>query len=135
MNSTMFEGFDAAAYEEEARQRWGGSPEFEESQRRVKRYTKADWDAIQQEGTQIMEGLVAAMDRGPADPEAQQWVTRHHAQINERFYACSAEVYRGLGEMYVQEPRFTAFYEKYKTGLAHFLRDAIRVYCDRLENT
>src|SRR5687767_10541048 len=25
MNATMFEGFDAAKYEEEARQRWGGS--------------------------------------------------------------------------------------------------------------
>ena len=36
MNATMFDGFDAAQYEDEARQRWGGSPQFEESVRRTK---------------------------------------------------------------------------------------------------
>ena len=30
MNATMFDGFDAAAYEDEARKRWGGTPEWEQ---------------------------------------------------------------------------------------------------------
>src|SRR5688500_6026664 len=48
MTAQMFDGFDAAKYEDEARQRWGKSPEFEESVRRTKAYTKQDWAEIQQ---------------------------------------------------------------------------------------
>jgi hypothetical protein len=29
-----FEGFDETQYEEEARERWGGTPQFEESQKK-----------------------------------------------------------------------------------------------------
>ena len=130
MTAQMFEGFDPSKYEEEARRRWGGSPEFEESQRRTKAYAADDWAAIQKEGNEIMNGIVAAMDRGPADPEVQEWIGRHHGQINERFYTCSTETYRCLADMYVQDPRFAAFYEKYKPGMAQFMREAMYAYCD-----
>jgi DNA-binding transcriptional MerR regulator len=45
----LFAGFDQTKYEEEARQRWGGSKEYEESVRKVSEYTKEDWVAIQTE--------------------------------------------------------------------------------------
>ena len=134
MSEDMFDGFDAAKYEDEARQRWGG-PAFEESIRRTKAYTKADWDQIKEEGGEVLRHMTALMDAGrpPADPEVQQWIARHHRQINDRFYQCSAEVYRGLGDMYVDDPRFTAFYDKVKPGLATFMREAMRVYADSME--
>ena len=72
------------------------------------------------------------MDRDPADPDVQQWVARHHRQIDDRFYTCTPEVYRGLGDMYVDDARFTAFYDRVKPGLAPFLRDAMHVYADTL---
>jgi DNA-binding transcriptional MerR regulator len=50
MGADMFDGFDHAQYEEEAQQRWGHSPEFQESLRRTKAYTKQDWAQIQKEG-------------------------------------------------------------------------------------
>ncbi len=132
MDATMFDGFDAAQLEEEARQRWGGTPEWKESQRRTKAYTKQDWAEIQREGGEIVQRLAALMDRGPADPEVQEWIGRHHRQINDRFYKCSAEVYRGLADLYVDDPRFTAFYDKVKPGLARFMREAMKVYSDSL---
>ena len=130
MKADMFDGFDAAKYEDEARQRWGKSKEFEESIRRTKAYTKQDWDAIKQEGGEITQNLANLMDRNPADPEVQQWIARHHRQINDRFYQCSAEVYRGLGDMYVSDPRFTAVYDNVKPGLAEFMQRAMHVYAD-----
>ena len=133
MNANMFDGFDAARYEEEARQKWGGSPEFEQSVRRAKAYTKQDWDEIRKEGGAIMRRIVALMNRGPSDPEVQKAIAGHHGQINDRFYACSAEVYRGLADAYVDDARFTAFYEKIQPGLARFMRDAMHVYADSLE--
>lgn len=130
-----FAGFDdakLAEYREEARQRWGHSEAFQESERRAASYSKADWDAIKAKGEEIARALANLMDHDPADPEVQQWVTRHHRQINDRFYNCPPEVYRGLGDMYVDDARFTAFYDRVKPGLAPFLRDAMHVYADAL---
>ena len=42
-------------------------------------------------------------------------------------------MYRGLGDMYVADPRFAAYYEKYAPGLAQFMRDAMHAYCDAQE--
>jgi hypothetical protein len=35
----------------------------------------------------------------------------------------------GLGEMYVADERFKAYYDKITPGCANFLRDAISFYC------
>jgi hypothetical protein len=129
----LFGDFDPAQYEEEARQRWGHTPAYQESIQRTKKYTQADWAAIRQEGQAIEQGLAALMDRSPTDPEVQGWIQKHHQLINDRFYTCPPELYRGLGDLYVQDERFTAYYDRIKPGLAQFVRAAIHAYCDNLE--
>ncbi|MCC7105683.1 MAG: MerR family transcriptional regulator [Chloroflexi bacterium] len=130
-----FSGFDDSkleAYREEARQRWGHTEAYKESERRAASYTRADWDAIKAESQEIERHLAALADRDPADPEVQRWIARHHQQINDRFYTCSLEVYRGLGDLYVDDPRFAAYYDRVRPGLARFMREAMRVHADRL---
>lgn len=129
----LFNGFDHSKYEKEAEERWGHSEEYKESARRTKKYGKADWTQIQQESGEVYQGLVSVMDRDPADPEVQEWVRKWHEQINKWFYQCSTEVFRGLGDMYVADQRFTENIDKYATGLAAFMKEAMHVYCDRLE--
>jgi len=129
----LFDGFDATEYEDEARQRWGGTREFEESMERTRRYTKADWQRIRAEAGEIYGNIARLMDRNPGDAEVQEWVGRWHEHINKWYYACSLKVFRGLGEMYVQDERFTKNIDKTRPGLAAFLRDAMRIYCDRRE--
>ena len=134
-NEERFAGFDdpkLAEYREEARQRWGHTDAYKESSRRAASYTKVDRAAIQAENSAINDALAGLMDREPADPEVQGWVARHHRQIDERFYKCSAEIYRGLANMYVDDPRFTATYDAVKPGLAKFLREAMLVYADTI---
>lgn len=126
----MFEGFDQSKYEEEARQRWGHTDAYKESMRRTKHYTKEDWDAIKAESGEIQQGLADLMDRAPADPAVQELIGRWRKLISERFYNCSIDMLRGLGEAYVADERFTAFYEKVRPGMAKFLKAAIDVYCD-----
>lgn len=128
----LFDGFDQSQYEEEARERWGQTDAYKESQRRTKGYTKADWALIQQEGSEIYLGIASVMDRDPADPEVQAWVARHHQQINDRFYTCGPEIYRGLADMYLADERFMAFYEKIRPGLAQFMSRAMHLYADGL---
>jgi DNA-binding transcriptional MerR regulator len=135
-DKNMFEGFDDAKikeYTEEARQRWGGTDAFEESIRRTNRYGKSDWAAIGSESGEINNAMVALMGRDPADPEVQQTIGRWFKLIDERFYTVTPEIFRGLGDAYVQDARFTASYDKYKPGLAAFMREAMHVYADRLE--
>lgn len=129
----MFEGFDETKikeYTEEARTRWG-SEKVDESIQRTSKYTKEDWAAIQTEQQAINEGLASLMDRDPADPAVQELVGRHFRLIDKRFYTVTPEIYRGLGELYVNDPRFKANYEKVRPGLAEFMRSAMHAYCDR----
>ena len=135
-NNAMFDGFDESKlreYREEARRRWGGTPSWEESERRTNGYTKQDWQDISTESDAINRGLAALMEQDPAGAEAQELVGRWHRLINDRFYECSPEVFRGLADMYVEDARFTSHYDRWKPGLAAFLRQAMHVYADALE--
>ena len=98
-----------------------------ESNRRVKSWSKADWQMIKKEGGLIYQGLAPLIHEAPDHPEVQVLIRRHHRHMN-RFYDCTLEIYRGLGDLYVHDPRFTAFYEKIQPGLAVFVREAILIY-------
>ena len=131
----MFDAFDERAleehrtkYAEEAKQRWGTTDAYAESQKRTSKYTKEDWKRIQQEAVQIDADMAALMDHRVSDPEVQDVVRRKHEHFNCNFYACSAEMLSGLSEMWVSDARFTATYDKIKPGLAQFWHDAVQVY-------
>lgn len=132
----MFDGFDEkklAEYREEARARWGEV--VDESYRRTDKYTEADWAAIGAESDEINRAMAAMMDREPTDPEVQRWIGQWFRLINDRFYECTPEVFRGLGDLYVDDGRFTEFYDKYRPGLAKFMRAAMHAYVDRLSQS
>jgi len=56
---------------------------------------------------------------------------QHRQHIDRWFYPCSREMHRGLGEMYVADPRFSEVYERVGPGLARYLRDAIVANAER----
>ncbi|SRR5579875_3503639 len=128
----MFDGFDPEQYEEEGRNLWGNSPTWSESRQRTRKYTREDWQTIRAEGKMISEAIAARMDRAPDDPEVQEWIQRYHQHINDRFYTCTAQIFRGLADCYVQDERFTASWEAIKPGMAHFMSEAMIVYCNAL---
>ncbi|RYD57891.1 MAG: MerR family transcriptional regulator [Sphingobacteriales bacterium] len=131
----MYEGFSKEQvdeYEKEVTERWGGE-RLEESKRNIQAMTKQEWGDLKAEGENINRSLAAIMDHSPTDADVQRLVARHHIMIG-KFYECPYEVYRGLGNMYVADERFTATYDKYKPGLAVFLQKAIEHYCNEREN-
>jgi hypothetical protein len=125
--ATMFEGFDPAAQDDEARERWGQTEGFRESARRTADYTEEDWREVRAESEAIVAEFASLMKAGQgADGKAAQALTeRHRRQISERFYDCSPALHRGLAEMYVADARFTATYERVAPGLARYVHDAI----------
>jgi hypothetical protein len=73
------------------------------------------------------------MEKGPADAVVQEKMAQKFRLINDRYYTCTAEVFRGLGTLYVNDERFKANYEAVKPGLAEFMKDAMKVYADKME--
>jgi len=127
--------FNPEDHVEEAEQRWGDSDAYRQSQARAKRYSKEDWLTIKREGEATTRALAAAMAAGtPAtSPAVMDLAEEHRQHISRWFYDCTHEIHRGLGQMYVDDPRFTATYEGIAPGLAVYLRDAIEANADRDE--
>ncbi|MFD7376262.1 MerR family transcriptional regulator [Streptomyces mirabilis] len=123
----VFGGKDPEEHAEEAEQRWGGTEEYAESQRRAARYTKGDWQRIQAEVASWGERYDALMEAGePATGErAMDMAEEHRQHIGKWFYDCSYEHHGCLGAMYVSDERFKAYYDSMRPGLAEHLRDAI----------
>jgi hypothetical protein len=48
----------------------------------------------------------------------------HRQYISRWFYDCSRAVHRGLGQLYVDDPRFTANIDRVAPGLARYCREA-----------
>lgn len=122
----VFGDFDPAEYDEEVDRRWSG-PEVDESRRRTSSYSKDQWKEIGAESDQIARRFAALAGAG-ADAEGEEAMAAaesHRLHIDRWFYPCSYEIHAGLGEMYVQDPRFTAYWDNYMTGLAPFVSAAI----------
>lgn len=133
----LFEVFgehDPTQYAEETEQRYGGSDAYAESQRRTSRYRKEDWQRMLAEQEQVGVRLAEVMAAGhPADSqEAMDAAEAHRQSISRWFYDCTYEIHRGLGELYVADPRFTAHYERQAPGLAAYVRDAIVANAERV---
>jgi hypothetical protein len=116
-------------YADEARERWGQTPAYQQSQERTARYTDGDWAQIKGESADLVQRLAAA--KRADSPTATALAEEHRRQIDGRFYDCDHTLHRALGDMYVADPRFTATYDQVEPGLAQYVRDAIHANADQ----
>lgn len=116
-------------YSAEAKQRWGSTAAYAESEAKAQQYTKADWQRISGAMGEIFAAFAALRGTNPAAPEAAALVQRWQAHISSNFYQCSTEILAGLGQMYTADERFTKNIDQYGAGTAQFISDAIAAYC------
>ncbi len=129
----LFGDFDPTEHAGEAKERWEGTPSYEESRHRTARYSTEDWRRMRDESDQIEESLAAAMaEDAPTDGErAMDLAEDHRRHIDRWFYECSTEMHRGLADVYTADERFRAHYERRAEGLARYLHEAIHANADR----
>jgi len=122
-------------YAEEARERWGDTEAWQQSQRRSAAYTKDDWIAIKAEADASIAGFSGAMRAGePATGTvAMDLAEAHRQHISRWFYDCSYELHRGLADLYVSDPRYTAEYDKIEPGFSAYVREAMLANADRAQ--
>jgi hypothetical protein len=129
----LFEGFDPSRYEDEARQQWGESEAFVESERRTRRYTPDDWKALKAEQAAVYDAAYSALQTGrhPSDEAVMDIAERHRRSIDRWFYPCSHSMHRGLATMYESDDRFRQSIDRHGQGLTSFLAEAIRANAAR----
>jgi len=127
MAEEVFDGFDHTQYREEVTERWGA-----EAYRRGDQWWSSlsaeEKKAHQQEQLDISAAFGAAMAAGHARDSAEvQGITRRlHEWLRPAVSSVSAGYFAGLGQLYVDDPRYGV-----ERATAEFVRDAMKIYAER----
>lgn len=129
----VFGDHDPERYAEETERRWSGTEAYAESRRRTARRALADWQRMRAESDDLNARYAALVADGvpPAAPAAMDLAEEHRRHIGRWFYECPYPAHRCLGEMYVGDARFTAYYEALGAGVAAHLNAAIAANAER----
>ncbi len=118
-------------YEAEAKERWGETDAYKEFEQRTANRTKADFENSAEGLDKVMKKFADCKADGntPHSEKALSVVKELQDFITSNFYTCTDEVLKGLGQMYVADERFKTNIDKYGTGTAEFISQAIETYC------
>ena len=106
------------------------------SNNKVKSMTKEQYEEVTKLSTEVLETLYAAFKTGdPAGELAQKAANLHRQWLSYYWDVYTKEAHAGIAQMYVEDKRFTAYYDKKQPGAAAFLRDAILIYTGKKKQT
>ena len=130
-----FEGFKKQLIEENER-KYGreirekfGEDTIKKSNQKLMNMTQEEYAKVTQLENEVKVALAEAMKTGdPAGELAQKAADLHKQWLTFYWNEYSKEAHAGLAQMYVDDERFKAYYDKDQPGAAKFLRDAIQIY-------
>ena len=134
-NKEKFAGFkqkmvddNEKKYGKEIREKYGDA-QVDKSNNKIKGMTEKEYAEVQQLGADVLTVLAEAYATGnPAGELAQKAADLHRQWLSFYWDSYSKEAHAGLAQMYVDDERFTAYYDKTIPGGAQFLRDAVFIY-------
>ena len=120
-------------YVDEAKQRWGGTDAYKESQKKTADYSKDKWNDVLTGMNGIFGEFADCKNCGdsPDSETAQRLVKKLQDYITENFYHCTDDILAGLGQMYTCDERFKNNIDKCGEGTAEFISEAIGIYCGK----
>ncbi len=128
MDFSAFDKSEFERYAAEAKQKWGGTAQYAEYDKKPQGEKLAAADALMAKFAEI--GALRALS--PDSVEAQSAVRELQSFITEHFYTCTDEVLAGLGLMYTADERFKSNIDSAGgSGTAEFLGKAIEIYCNK----
>ncbi|MEH7401409.1 MULTISPECIES: MerR family transcriptional regulator [Bacillaceae] len=134
-NKEKFEGFKKDMIEEnekkygkEAREKYGDEA-VNKANQKVMNMTEEDHKEVTRLAEELAKTLAEAFKTGdPSSEIAQKAADLHKHWLTFYWSKYSKEAHAGLAQMYVDDERFKAHYDKEQPGIAEFLRDAIHIY-------
>lgn len=114
---------------DEAEQRWPGA---RETHTKVEGWSDEKWQAVKQQAAEASERIAELLREGvPAtDPRTIEAVDAHYRWLLH-FWTPDRESYTGLGRLYADDERFTAFYDRIEPGMAPYLAEAMAAYAEQ----
>lgn len=113
-------------WDQEAQERWGDTPQWAQSQERAAALSAEERQQVKADGDAVNAALADAKRSGvvAGSGEANELVERHRAMIGQ-LYDCSHSMQVCLAKLYVDDSRFTAYYDNIEPGLTAWLYEAI----------
>lgn len=135
MDKEKFEGFkqklidnNEVKYGKEIREKYGDET-VNKSNQKLQGMSQEQYDQAIKLETEVMETLHEAYKIGdPAGELAQKAADLHRQWLSSYWDKYTKEAHAGVVQMYVDDPRFTAYYDRKQPGMAAFLRDAVQIY-------
>lgn len=129
-NKEKFEGFDFSRnpYEQEARERWGDQA-VDSSKEKIGQMSKDEQKALGEGANKIYRNLASLRHLSPESDEAQAAIKEWYQFLN-KFGHYTLDAFSGLGQLYVDDERFTKNIDQFGEGLAKFMRDAMKAFAE-----
>jgi DNA-binding transcriptional MerR regulator len=121
-------------YGKEIREKYGEET-VNASYRKLLNMTKEQYDSFERLNEEMLHTLEKAFATGdPAGELGQRAADLHRQWLSYTWKSYSKEAHAGLAQMYVEDVRFTEYYDRLQPGMAKFLRDAIYIYTGKSTN-
>ena len=118
------------AYAAEAKQRWGRTDAWKESQEKARGKTRETQISEADGLMDIFRRLGAYRTGDPAAPEAQALIAELQQYICDHYYNCTNQILMGLGQMYAAGDEMNENIDRAGgEGTGDFARRAIEVFC------
>ena len=119
-------------YAAEVYARYGNTAPYRESTQKTAGYTKEKWSDLENGINDLLAAFAAVMLEGalPESSAAQTLVKKLQDFITENLYTCTLPILKGLGTMYVSDPRFRENIDRHAPGNAAYVAKAIETYCE-----
>ena len=138
-DKAMYRGFDPerqAGYEKELVEKHGSDMQkrIDHAKAGMAGWKQADYDAMQAEAEAIEAGMAKALVDGlPVDSGAvTALMRRQQAWIGKGWNReAPAKALAGLGQMYLDDPRFRERYDGRQAGLAEYFAAAMKTFAER----
>jgi TipAS antibiotic-recognition domain. len=111
---------------DEARQRWGESEQWSQFEQNAMTLSEADRKQMQAHGDALYAELAQAKRAGvaPGTDLANLMAEKHRSMVSQLF-ECTHSMQVCLGQLYVGDERFSAFFAEREQGLAGWLAAVI----------
>lgn len=118
----------AEQWQKEAKEKW--PQQYAQSEKALLAMSKTDFHQLKDDFNSNLERLANLRNSNPKDSDVQKEIALHYSFI-KKFWGKSGnigEAYKGLGQLYVDEPSYTQINGKPDKAFAIFMREAMKHY-------
>lgn len=118
-------------YGDEIRQKYG-EDNINQSYQKFINMSEEDYNAMLKLSDDVIEEFIKAFKQGdPSSETAQNAADMHRQWLLYTWTSYCKEAHASITQMYVEDERFTQYYDQHQKGLSKFIRDSVAVYCSK----